>query len=103
MASPTEKAMQSVTQLPEWETPKKYIAEEKSAQKEGMHGGGRPPRARWADQPSKLKAKFDQFMPNYRSYCGLRRRTLLIVLLVLFLTILGLVVGLSVGLTKRNR
>jgi hypothetical protein len=45
----------------------------------------------------------DRHMPAYRRYCGLKRRSFLIVLCVLAIVLLlGLIIGLSVGLTRNK-
>lgn len=101
-------------QLPQWELPRGYT--EEATHKESGGTGTAAVRAHshgYQDQsldrapPAKhrgtLSTKLDRILPKYRTYCGLSRRTFVILLALALLCFLALIVGLAVGLSRRKR
>jgi hypothetical protein len=79
-----------ITQEPEWETPARYGPVASS-----------PGASPFRRLRTKAAALLDRRMPSHRTYCGLRRRTLLIVAAVVLVALLALIIGLAAGLSAR--
>jgi hypothetical protein len=49
-----------------------------------------------------FRQRFDTWLPPYKRYCGMRRRSCLIVSILVLLALLALIIGLAVGLSKKK-
>ncbi|MCJ1251629.1 hypothetical protein MMC30_008864 [Trapelia coarctata] len=111
---PPQDAPPPSQQLPQWELPKGYT-EEATHKEIGGNGAAVvvTPSNRDPDQNinqgppayhrNALSSKLDRIPPSYRTYCGLSRRIVLILLALALLLLLALIIGLAAGLSKRKR
>ena len=78
---------------PGWEIPEEGVASRKRSR---LRLGSAS--TRWA-----IADRFDRVFPPYKRYIGLKRRTLLLVLIAVLLALIALAVGLGVGLSNEQK
>ena len=87
------------TEVPEWET----YAPRKNEAAPTQQGGGPFIAGPKISFREKAVGALDKRMPSHKRYCGMKRRTVLILIaLGILLAILALIIGLAVGLTRQK-
>ncbi|KAH0335429.1 hypothetical protein KCU81_g9017, partial [Aureobasidium melanogenum] len=92
--APQQPLAEPTTIIPEWDS---NAVQTHKAEVTTSHSKNRPA------AKAVLQEKFNAILPKSRSYFGLKRRTLLIVLACTLLALLALIIGLAVGLTRHSK